>query len=103
MNGKELEKDLLERLAKLEHDQWVEWSKNIAENEKVSPDRLARWKTLWVPYDQLTEELKDDDRKYAKKVMDEIWTFLKATKYNKAKPMSKRDWETHNTKLNKNI
>ena len=51
--------------AELEHDQWVKWSQSIAGVETLSPDRLARWKKLWVPYSHLTEEQKDQDREYA--------------------------------------
>ncbi len=62
-------KSMREDLAELEHDQWVAWSKQIAATEKISPERLARWKKLWVPYSQLTESYKDDDRKWADKVL----------------------------------
>ena len=63
---------LLERIAELEHEQWEEWSKNIAETETISEDRLTRWKTMWIPYSELTEEQKDQDREYAKKVLKEL-------------------------------
>jgi hypothetical protein len=66
---------LLEALAALEHDQWVEWSKSIAKSEKLSPERMARWEKLWVPYDQLTEEQKEQDRVWARKVLDIIIKF----------------------------
>lgn len=56
-----------ERAAALEHEQWVQWSKTIAASENISPERLDRWKKLWVPYDQLTEEQKEQDRKWADK------------------------------------
>jgi hypothetical protein len=97
---KEQIEELLERLSKIEHDQWVEWSKNLSENEKLSEDRVNRWKKLWVPYDDLTEESKEQDRVYARKVLSEIQSFLKETKYKKAKPMTKRDFETHNRRTN---
>lgn len=54
-----------EALAEIEHDQWVEWSKTLAEKEMLSPERVERWKKLWVPYSKLTESEKDQDRKYA--------------------------------------
>lgn len=60
---------LREKLAALEHDQWVDWSKDIAANEKLSPERLERWKKLWKPYSELTQEEKAQDRVYADKVM----------------------------------
>lgn len=61
--------DLLEKLAALEHDQWIEWSKNIAETEMISPSRLARWKKMWIPYSQLSEDIKEHDRTWARKVL----------------------------------
>ena len=57
--------EIREGLAKLEHDQWVEWSKAVA--PEVSPERQERWKKLWIPYSELTEEQKDQDRVWADK------------------------------------
>lgn len=59
--------DRLERLAELEHEQWMEWSKAVA--DEVSPERRARWGKYWVPYDQLSEEVKEQDRVWARKVI----------------------------------
>ena len=58
-----------EQLAELEHQQWVDWSKTIAHNENLSPERLKRWQKLWVPYSELTEDQKDQDRVWANKVI----------------------------------
>jgi len=60
---------LREKLASLEHDQWIEWSKTLAQKETLSQDRLNRWSKLWIPYDQLTEEQKDADRVWADKIL----------------------------------
>ena len=60
---------LLEKLAELEHNQWIEWSKEIAKTEKISQDRLARWIPLWKPYKNLHPEIQEQDRKYARKVL----------------------------------
>ena len=62
----------LEDIAELEHEKWVEWSKNIASREKLSPERLERWQKLWIPYCQLTETEKEQDRVWARKVMQAI-------------------------------
>lgn len=61
--------DLRELLAELEHQQWIVWSVQIAETEPISVDRRERWKKLWRPYSELTEEEKNQDRKWADKVL----------------------------------
>ena len=61
---------ILEELAAIEHDQWIAWSKNIAETEDLSLDRVSRWRLLWVPYVDLSEEMKEHDRKWARKVLE---------------------------------
>ena len=58
---------LLERLAELEHFQWMEWSKSVA--AEVGAERRERWEAYWVPYAELPEELKEQDRKWARKVL----------------------------------
>ena len=69
MISKEKNLTLREKLAKLEHDQWEAWSKDIAETENINPERLKRWKTLWGPYESLSEKDKDKDREWADKVL----------------------------------
>jgi len=61
--------ELVERLAELEHVQWVQWSRNLAEHEYLSSERLKRWTALWGPYSELTEEMKEEDRKWARKAL----------------------------------
>lgn len=62
-----------EVLAEIEHEQWIAWSKNIAETEPdLNPDRLIRWSTLWRPYSELTEAEKDQDREWADKVLSAL-------------------------------
>lgn len=85
--------ELLEKLAALEHEQWIGWSKSIAkdmeelldianiasiynyltaEQERLiikQDERLERWKTLWVPYEELSEDLKNEDRYFARKIL----------------------------------
>jgi len=60
--------ELLERLAALEHEQWVLWSRAVA--EEVREERRARWERFWGPYDELPEHIKEEDRRFAKKVLD---------------------------------
>jgi len=61
-----------EKLAELEHKQWVEWSKEIARTENISEERCRRWKKLWIEYKFLTEKEKEQDREYARKVIGYI-------------------------------
>ena len=63
---KESEK-LREVFAEIEHEQWIAWSKNIAETENITPARLERWQKLWRPYSELTEAEKDQDREWGDK------------------------------------
>ncbi len=64
------QEEIREGLAKLEHDQWVEWSKAVA--PEVSPERRERWKKLWITYSELTEEQKDQDRVWADKSIADL-------------------------------
>lgn len=61
------ENKMLEQLAELEHKQWMEWSQSVA--PEVSKERRKRWEKLWVPYKDLSEEMKEEDRKYARKIL----------------------------------
>lgn len=89
---------LLEDMSDICHQEWMSWSKNISKElyvvievlkkdiefyeekgvenkeavelvEKLE-NRLKRWEGLWIPYDELNEEMKDSDRAYAKKMLD---------------------------------
>ena len=59
----------LEKISKLEHDQWIKWAKDIMSKEKLSPTRIKRWKKLFIAYDKLKEKDKEDDRIWARKVI----------------------------------
>lgn len=63
------EEELLERLAAIEHEQWREWSEQIATKERISEERLIRWRGLWVSYWTLSEDSKEQDRVWARKVL----------------------------------
>lgn len=84
--------EMLEKLSNLEHEQWCDWSKSVADDmnkliklidfDKLNEDdkeyvesqiqRLERWSSYWVDYDELDDDVKEQDRVYARKVMDEI-------------------------------
>jgi hypothetical protein len=58
---------LLKRLAELEHEQWMAWSRSVA--DEVTPERRRRWEAMWVPFNQLSEAEKERDRVWARKVL----------------------------------
>lgn len=63
---------IIDRLAEIEHDQWMEWSRELVKYESVSEPRRRRWKKLWIPYERLAESEKDKDRKWAYIVLKAI-------------------------------
>jgi hypothetical protein len=64
------EKLLIEDLADLEHQQWQSWSETICQEENISPDRKERWGKYWVPYRDLSNEVQEHDRVWARKVLE---------------------------------
>jgi len=50
--------------------QWMSWSKQVADEEDISEERIERWRQYWVEYGKLNEDVKDHDRKWADHVMD---------------------------------
>lgn len=65
----DLEPDVLEDLAAIEHEQWENWARNILETENISIEREDRWRSYFVPYADLPEEVKEFDRERAWKVI----------------------------------
>jgi hypothetical protein len=59
--------DLVEALAKIEHDQWMHWSQAVSAH--VPETIRAKWQGSWVDYNQLTDEVKEADRVWARKVV----------------------------------
>lgn len=71
-NGHVKMNNLLEKLAKLEHEQWQSWVKYISEHyQTLSVNTLlAQWgKNYLTEYKDLSEEEKEKDRVWAKKVL----------------------------------
>lgn len=71
------ENSLLEQLASLEHEQWMEWAKSLMKNENISESRKERWEKLFIPYSELSEESKEQDRVYARKIISILKKFKK--------------------------
>ena len=60
----------VERLAAIEHDQWMTWARSVmsADDVTIGPERLARWRSYMVPYADLPESVKEHDRVWARQV-----------------------------------
>ncbi len=59
---------LLERLAELEHQQWAHWTRYLMNN--FDNDHIELWDRLCdTPYINLTEQEKNSDREWARKVI----------------------------------
>ena len=71
---------LFESLSSLEHDQWMMWSKSIAKDDfcRISEAKLEDWQRLWIPYEELSEYRKNQDRFYAEKVINIFINWLSA-------------------------
>ena len=59
----------LEYLASLEHEQWMQWAKTLMLEEAITIERKERWWSCMKPYAELTEEQKEHDRVWARKVL----------------------------------
>ena len=60
---------LLEKLAELEHVQWERWASTLMEQERLSDHTRDIWVQHMIPYEELTESDKENDRDWAKKVI----------------------------------
>jgi len=63
------DEEIIESLAELEHEQWIKWASTIMQTEKISDGRIARWKDCFVSYADLSEEMKEFDREWARKAL----------------------------------
>jgi len=59
--------DLVEALAEIEHAQWMHWSQAVAAD--VTATTRHKWQRSWVDYAELTDDLKEADRVWARKVV----------------------------------
>jgi hypothetical protein len=67
---------LSEKLAELEHNQWIYYSKDVAKRIKnttslqdLQNETIPKWESKWIDYHLLSEEDKDKDRIWATKVL----------------------------------
>lgn len=59
--------ELVEALAEIEHAQWLHWSQAVAVD--VTAATRDKWQRSWVDYAELTDDLKEADRVWARKVL----------------------------------
>jgi hypothetical protein len=65
--------ELREKLAAIEHEQWIRWAQTVAASEPIGKERRERWQRLMIPYVQLSEADKEHDRKWADKVLEILY------------------------------
>lgn len=68
--------NLIDRLAEIEHRQWMQWARAVLDIEPISQERKDLWEKLMVPYDQLSEEWKEYDREWARHMLREVRLML---------------------------
>lgn len=69
MNERHISFETFEKLAKLEHEQWAHWTTYMLAN--MSEENMARWRIQSATaYCNLSEEDKEKDRKWARKVLE---------------------------------
>jgi hypothetical protein len=69
------DKKIIEKLANLEHQQWIHWTKYLIKNS--NKQNILRWKKqIKTPYSKLSEKEKESDREWARKVLN----LIKSTK-----------------------
>jgi hypothetical protein len=62
----------VEDLSAIIHGFWMDFAKGIYESEVgLSKERKERWSKLFVPYSELSEEMKEKDRVFARRLINE--------------------------------
>ena len=110
--------EIIERLADLEHKQWMKWSKTIAKDlerfggavkvplidsdilEQIAK-RLRRWSELWIPYEELSEEERELGREWARKIL-QLFEELNMEIVTRGYRKNDTTKEIHTTKLVRN-
>ena len=83
----------IEHIADKSHEGWIHWSTVTAnalkeavmlmkskepsdhvQAIKILEHKLEKWKKSWIPYNELTEEMKEFDREWAQKLVDYVPT-----------------------------
>ena len=63
--------DVIDRISTVIHEAWMEWTKSVSDIEYFEQLvlKVDRWEELWVPYEQLSEWVKEKDREWARKII----------------------------------
>lgn len=71
---KTITKEIIEKLAELEHEQWSRWVKYMI--YAYGPENIKKWqKQAETKYNDLSEKEKESDREYAIKVLELLKKF----------------------------
>ncbi len=64
----------IEKVSLIIHEMWMHWASNLLKTEPaISKIRKDRWiKECFVPYEELTIEMKELDRSFAKKIIKSL-------------------------------
>lgn len=80
-------RDLVERLARIEHERWSHWQRYMHDQAKRMPDGslfiptelVDRWeRQIRTAYDDLSPEEKESDREQVRRYLPEVLTFAQA-------------------------
>lgn len=62
---------IVEKISSEIHLMWMTWAKEVLKKEKdISKERVNRWEQkCFLSYGELTEEMKELDRKFARRIV----------------------------------
>jgi len=62
--------DLLEKVASLLHDQWMDMAKGLIKKGEISQETQNRWaKDSFMTYDKLSPRMQEIDRVFARRIV----------------------------------
>jgi hypothetical protein len=70
--------ELIEKLAELEHEQWLSWAREVW--DEVSVERREKWSPFMVLYADLPDKAKERDREWARKAAEIAGSFFEAAR-----------------------
>jgi hypothetical protein len=70
--------ELIEKLAELEHAQWLSWARAVW--DEVSVERRESWSPNMVPYVALSEKAKEQDREWARRAAKIVGSYIETAR-----------------------